>query len=158
MNGTSKRGATIRYRCAACGSMSRAALSKDLARFACSNCSRQTNVPKSVFQGEHLVACARCGCPDLFSRKDFSPRLGLAIVIAGALASGVAWAYYRQYLAVGILLMVALLDLAFYHLVGAVVQCYACHAQHRHLGRTQPYIPFNLETHEKYRGGLRREG
>jgi hypothetical protein len=76
--------------------MSRHPLSADVIEFACSRCGRQTKVAPNAYRGDELNSCAYCGGHEVFSRKDFSPRLGLAIVIAGALASCVAWGFYRQ--------------------------------------------------------------
>ncbi len=84
-------------------------------------------------------------------RKNFSQRLGLAIVIVGFAASSVAWGLHMIYTAYGILFATALIDVALYLTVGNLLQCYRCSAAYRDLAGWQEHEPFNLETHERLR-------
>jgi hypothetical protein len=87
----------------------------------------------------------------LFVRKDFSQRLGVAIVVAGFLISSVFWYYRMPLWTYGVLFATALIDVVLYLTVGNVLQCYRCHAQYRGLPGLEHHQPFNLETHEKHR-------
>jgi hypothetical protein len=107
----------------------------------------------SSFDGGGLVACPLCATDDLYVRKDFPQGLGLAIVVAGFLASTVYWYYERPLPALAILLASALLDMALYYLVADVTICYRCQCQTRGEGSNpgQRYLPFDLAVGERYR-------
>ena len=91
-------------------------------------------------------------------RKDFPQRLGVTIVIAGLVASCVAWYGHRVILTFVILLLSALVDLVLYWVMGSVLECYRCHAQYRGVNNLQQHGGFNLETHERYRQQAKRLG
>lgn len=70
-----------------------------------------------------LEACVVCGYDRLYSRKDFNSRVGLAIVVVGAVLS--PWTY-------GLSLLACMgLDYGLYHFVPEITVCYACNAIHR---------------------------
>jgi hypothetical protein len=100
---------------------------------------------------EPLSTCPQCGCRDLFIRKDFPQKLGLALVIlaGGAFLVLAAW---RQTFWIGaaILLGAAVVDALLYAVVGKVTVCYRCRSEF-----TGPLNPahegFELSTAEKYR-------
>ena len=118
---------------------------------ACPQCdwkqSRAVEVPSEGPPDECLV----CGCKELFIRKNFSQRLGVAVVVIAAVSSAVAWAYYMWYTAYGILFAAALLDLYLYFTIGNLLQCYRCHTEYRGLPHLDDHAAFSLETHERYR-------
>lgn len=62
---------------------------------------------KRVTADEPLDECLVCGCKELFIRKNFSQRLGVAVVVIAATSSAIAWAYYMWYTAYGILFAAA---------------------------------------------------
>jgi len=140
----------ITFACPECEQTSRQPIQADQA-LACSACGwRQTFAPEPLTAGK-LERCLVCGCGELFVRKNFSQRLGVAIVVVAAISSAVAWGFHMWYTTYAILFGAALLDLALYVLVGNLLQCYRCHAEYRGLAGLDQHVPFNLETHERYR-------
>ena len=101
------------------------------------------------------IACGRCGhvLPLAFSRrspqrrgrrrvssvrrrrfllrKDFDPKLGLTVVIVGALISAVFYWFGEDLIAYGILAGAAVIDLIVYGRLGDVTVCYRCHSEFR---------------------------
>jgi hypothetical protein len=102
---------------------------------------------------EPITTCPQCGCRDLFIRKNFPQKLGLALVLvaAGAFVILAAW---RQTFWIGamVLCVAALVDAALYVLVGKLTVCYRCRSEFA--GPIHPeHHGFELATAEKYRGG-----
>lgn len=93
--------------------------------------------------------CAVCGGGELFVRKDFPQRLGVAIVAVFGLA---AIYFFRISVmhAWGVLALAAMLDLVIYALVGKVTTCYACRAEYRKCDLNPRHEGFDLATSEKY--------
>ncbi len=140
----------ITFACPACEHASRIPLERGTA-VACPQCDwRQTTSSELSVEG-CLDECLVCGCQELFIRKNFSQRIGVAIVIVAAGSSALAWAYYMWYTAYGILFAAALLDLYLYFTVGNLLQCYRCGTEYRGLPHLDDHEAFSLETHEKYR-------
>jgi len=107
-----------------------------------------TNTP--AMRDDHRVdACAVCRSRELFIRKDFPQRLGLAIVIVFGLLAvyfftiSVVWAW-------GVLTLAVLIDLVIYFVTGQVTTCYACRAEYRKCPLNPAHEGFDLATSEKY--------
>jgi hypothetical protein len=64
-------------------------------------------------------------------RKDFDPKVGLAVVIAGATVSAVFYWFGRDLIAYGILAGAALTDLIVYGRLRDLTVCYRCHSEFR---------------------------
>lgn len=114
---------------------------------ACGRCGR--DIPLSI--GEALRAdsavdrCPVCGGTDFYSRKDFDPKIGLTVVIIGALISAVFYWFGRDFIAYGILGFAALIDLVVYGRLKDLTVCYRCHSEFR--GAYQRRAPaFDLHT------------
>ena len=101
---------------------------------------------------EPLNACPDCGCRDLFIRKDFPQRVGLAIVIAAALAF-LFFAARRQsfYLGIWVLIAAAAIDAMLYALVPRLTVCYRCRREFRDVPINPDHEGFELAIGEKYR-------
>ena len=101
---------------------------------------------------ESLSACPKCGCTDLFVRKDFPQKLGLAIVVVAAVAF-LALASRPRYFYLGALVLVAavVIDAAIYLFVGKVTVCYRCRAEFRNVPVNPEHEGFDLAVAEKYR-------
>lgn len=70
-----------------------------------------------------LPCCAVCGYDRLYSQKDFNRKLGLAVVVVGAVLS--PWTY-------GLSLVVCMgLDYGLYRFVPEITVCYGCSTIHR---------------------------
>ena len=102
--------------------------------------------------------CVTCPSTELFVRKDFPQRLGVAIVVAGFAASSVAWYHHLVFWTFGILFFTALIDVLLYLIMGNVLECYRCHAQYRGLSALTGHAGFDLEIHERYRQQAARAG
>ncbi|NOT02509.1 MAG: hypothetical protein HOP29_18030 [Phycisphaerales bacterium] len=104
---------------------------------------------ESIRCGHSVDRCTVCGGTELFIRKDFPQRVGLAVVVVAGLAS-VYFLRTNFMLAYAILAAAVLVDLAFYLVIGKVTTCYACRAEYRG-GRLNPaHEGFDLATSEKY--------
>ena len=90
-------------------------------------------------------ACPICRGADFYTRKDFDPKVGLAVVVIGALISAVFYWFGRDLIAYGILAFAVLVDLAVYGRLKEVTVCYRCHSEFRgEYPRTAP--AFDLHT------------
>jgi hypothetical protein len=98
-----------------------------------------------------LRRCLICPGTELFARKDFPQRLGVAIVVAGFAASCVTWAWRLLVPTFAILFATALLDVVLYLLMPECLTCYRCAARYRGDGVADDVGGFDLETHEKHR-------
>ena len=98
-----------------------------------------------------LRRCLVCPGTELFARKDFPQRLGVAIVVAGFAASCVTWAGRLLVPTFAILFATALLDVILYLLMPECLTCYRCGARYRGDGVADDVGGFDLETHEKHR-------
>jgi hypothetical protein len=113
----------------------------------CGRCG--TDIPVSfsdaVRADRTVDACPVCGGADFYTRKDFNPRVGLGVVIAGALVSAVFYWFGRDLIAYSILGGAALIDLIVYGRLKEVTVCYRCHTEFRGAyPRTAP--AFDLHT------------
>lgn len=75
--------------------------------------------------------CPVCAGGDFYVRKDFDPKLGLAVVVVGGLISAVFYWFERDFLAYGVLGGAALIDLLIYGRLKNVSVCYRCHTEFR---------------------------
>ena len=106
---------------------------------------------------EPLTTCPKCGCADLFVRKDFPQKLGLAIVVVAAVAF-LALASRPRYFYLGALVLAAaaIADAVIYLFVGRVTVCYRCRAEFRDVPVNPNHEAFELAVAEKYRNSTAR--
>jgi hypothetical protein len=99
-----------------------------------------------------LTTCPECGCRDLFVRKDFPQKIGLAIVVVAA-AAFVVLSVRRATMYVGVLVLLGafLVDAMLYLFVPRVTVCYRCRAEFRGLAVNPDHEGFELAVGEKYR-------
>jgi len=96
--------------------------------------------------------CLMCGCDDLWRQKDFSPKLGVAIVGLGIGLSTIAYYNYWYQASLAILVVFALFDMLLYAVMSDVLVCYRCGASHRRTNLEKAEHPaFDLEVNERYR-------
>ncbi len=113
----------------------------------CGGCERAIalNVTDTVSAGTGVDRCPVCEGPDFYIRKDFDPKLGLAVIITGALISAGFYWFGLDLIAYGILGAAALLDLIAYGRLKDLTICYRCHTEFR--GEYTPSAPiFDLHT------------
>ncbi|HEY3043033.1 MAG TPA: hypothetical protein VGJ39_03360 [Vicinamibacterales bacterium] len=89
--------------------------------------------------------CPVCDGEDFYGRKDFDPKIGLTVVIVGALISAGFYWFGRDLIAYSILAAAALIDLVVYGRLKDLTVCYRCHTEFRGAyPRTAP--AFDLHT------------
>lgn len=128
-----------------------------------------SGLPVTAAEAPPEVRCGRCGqvillsvtddlradrvvdtCPvccggDFYIRKDFDPKLGLTVVVIGALISATFYFFGLDLIAYGVLAMAALVDLFVYRRLGDLSVCYRCHTEFR--GRYRRTVShFDLHT------------
>jgi hypothetical protein len=109
------------------------------------------HIPAGAVSDERVERCVVCPSTELYARKDFPQRLGVALVVIGFVLSSVAWANYQVFWTFAILFVTALVDLVLYLAMGESLTCYRCHAQYRGSREIERHGGFDLETHERYR-------
>jgi len=99
----------------------------------CGGCGRDIPLALSpaVRSDSAVDRCPICSGTDFYIRKDFNPRVGLTVVIIGALISGVFYWFGRDIVAYSILASAALIDLIVYGRLKDVTVCYRCHSEFR---------------------------
>ena len=142
---------TLTYRCTTCKTASTHEFDDLTSQLTCPHCQTTLKTSSGALQGGELVACLVCPCDDLFLRKDFPQRLGVAIVTVGLGLSCVTWMFHMLIGTFAILFLTALIDLVLFMLMGDVVECYRCHAQYRGTENTESLEGFDLEIHERHR-------
>jgi hypothetical protein len=98
-----------------------------------------------------LPACAACGNPEPYKKKDFPHGLGMGILVLACVAATVTYARHEFYTTWAILIGSALFDGLLYLWVKDVIVCYRCQAHHRGVPANAAHQPFELTTHERYR-------
>ena len=100
-----------------------------------------------------LSGCPRCGCRDLFIRRDFPQKLGVGIVVAAGLAFLILARWPHTFVwGVGVLVAATLADVALALFVPKVTVCYRCRAEFRGVPLNPKHSGFELAVAEKYRG------
>ncbi len=109
--------------------------------------------PKVSQPGGGLSVCPECGCRDLFIRKDFPQKAGLAVVALAGTAFLVLSARPRTfYIGVWVLVAATLVDALLYFVVRKITVCYRCRAEFREAPINPEHRGFELAVAEKYRG------
>jgi hypothetical protein len=113
----------------------------------CGRCGRDVDLAVSdAIRADRAVdRCPVCAGADFYVRKDFDPKIGLTVVIIGALVSAGFYGFGQDLIAYGILASAALIDLVVYGRLKDVTVCYRCHSEFRGVySRTAP--AFDLHT------------
>ena len=113
----------------------------------CGRCGREIplHVTAAVRDDRAVDRCPVCDGGEFYIRKDFDPKLGLTVVIIGALISGTFYWYGRDLIAYSILAAAALIDLVVYGRLKDVTVCYRCHSEFRG-GYERTASAFDLHT------------
>jgi len=103
------------------------------AAIACGGCGREIalTLGDAVGADRAVDRCPVCGGRDFYARKDFNPKVGLTVVVIGALVSGGFYWFGRDLIAYSILAGAALLDLVVYGRLKDLTVCYRCHTEFR---------------------------
>lgn len=141
----------VAFACPHCDATTQVEFSSNTTELACVHCGQKLETAQGAVVAEKVDRCLVCGSQELFIRKDFSQRLGVAIIATGFIASTITWFYYWRIATYCILFGSALLDVVLYFMVSNVLECYRCHSQYRGIPGLDTYEPFSLEVHEKHR-------
>src|SRR6266446_7073643 len=102
-------------------------------------------------KAQYLTVCPRCGCRDLFVRKDFPQKIGLAIVIMAGMAFLILAARATTFRwGVWVLVAAVVVDAVLYFFVPRVTTCYRCRADFRRVPVNPKHGAFELAVGEKY--------
>jgi DNA-directed RNA polymerase subunit RPC12/RpoP len=141
----------VTYSCPGCSRAVREGVTADSRTLDCPHCHQQIAIPADAIEGQQIHRCLVCPSRDLYARKDFPQRLGVALVVIGFVGSSIAWANYHVLWTFAILFGTALADLLLYIVMGESLTCYRCSAQYRSFEEIERHGGFDLETHERYR-------
>jgi len=89
------------------------------------------DVSDEVRRDSAVDRCPVCSGTDFYIRKDFNPKVGLTVVIIGALISAVFYWFQQDLIAYSILAAAALIDLVVYGRLKDLTVCYRCHSEFR---------------------------
>jgi hypothetical protein len=121
----------VTYNCPSCHRTTRSQLPPEIKTIACTHCAAEISVPPNAIAGRQIHRCLVCPSTELFARKDFPQKLGVALVAIGFVGSSIAWFNYQVMWTFAILFVTALVDLVLYIVMGESLTCYRCHAQYR---------------------------
>ena len=142
---------SVTYSCPDCEGRLKASFDDQAVSATCATCARQSSILAPEYEDGRLRRCLVCPSNELFVRKDFPQRLGVAIVVTGFVASCVTWANHHVLATFAILFGTALIDVVLYLVMGDMLECYRCHAQYRGIPDLDEYERFDLEVHERHR-------
>jgi DNA-directed RNA polymerase subunit RPC12/RpoP len=99
----------------------------------CGRCGREIplTISADLRHDDAVDACPVCQGRDFYTRKDFDPKVGLAIIVIGALVSAVFFWFGRDLIAYSLLGVAVLVDLAVYGRLKDLTVCYRCHSEFR---------------------------
>ncbi|MCA9231398.1 MAG: hypothetical protein KDA57_12150 [Planctomycetales bacterium] len=141
----------VTYACPACHGGVRADFDAQTRELCCDHCGAKLAVAEDAVEGNRVCRCLVCPSADLFIRKDFPQRVGVALVGVGIVGSSIAWYYSNLTWTFGLLFATALADVLLYSFVGNALMCYRCDSQYRGVAEMEAHGNFDLEIHEKYR-------
>jgi hypothetical protein len=123
----------IILKCPGCGAKLELDVAQAPGGVRCGGCGREMPVHLTTAVREDRVvdACPLCVGADFYVRKDFDPKVGLTVVIIGALISAGFYWFGLDLIAYSVLAGAALIDLVIYRRLGDVTVCYRCHAEFR---------------------------
>jgi len=105
----------------------------------------QLRISEAIRHNSGLDSCPVCQGADFYTRKDFDPKVGLTIIIAGAVVSAVFYWFGRDVIAYSLLAAAALIDLVVYGRLEDLAVCYRCHTEFRG-GPARSPSAFDLHT------------
>ena len=137
----------ILVKCPKCDASLPVAAAESPTTIACGRCKSQIGLSFSdnLESDSHVDRCPVCGGSDFYLRKDFDPKVGLAVVVFGALVSGGFYWFDMDLVAYGVLACAVVVDLIVYQRLGDVTVCYRCHSEFRGAYR-RTAAAFDLHT------------
>jgi DNA-directed RNA polymerase subunit RPC12/RpoP len=117
------------------------------ARIACGRCGREIvlNLSDALGADREVDRCPVCSGADFYLRKDFDPKIGVAVIVVNVLISALFYWFGLDLVAYGVLAAAALVDLVVYNRLKDVTICYRCHSEFRG-GYRRTAQAFDLHT------------
>ena len=124
---------TIIAKCPKCDARLPISAADGPASIKCGRCGRELpmDFSEAVRADRGVDRCPVCSGTDFYIRKDFNPKVGLTVVVIGALISGVFYWFGEDLIAYSILAGAALIDLIVYGRLKDLTVCYRCHSEFR---------------------------
>ena len=99
----------------------------------CGGCGRELylDVSAAIREDRAVDRCPVCSGTDFYRRKDFNPKIGVTVVVIGALISAVFYWFNLDLVAYSVLGAAALIDLFVYGRLKDLTVCYRCHSEFR---------------------------
>src|SRR5437899_12659010 len=99
----------------------------------CGRCGKEIplQVSEALRTDGRVDKCPVCDGGDFYIRKDFDPKVGLTVVVVGALISAVFYWFGRDLIDYSVLGSAALIDLVVYGRLTALTICSRCRSQFR---------------------------
>jgi hypothetical protein len=132
----------IAFACPACGREAVAGLD---GAGSCPHCAAATRleIPDALKATRLVESCPACQNLLLYVQRDFNQKVGLAVVVAGAVLAPFTPFYSSLFVA-------AAVDAGLYALLPDVTVCYRCHAHLRGFARNPQHHAFDLHLAEQY--------
>jgi DNA-directed RNA polymerase subunit RPC12/RpoP len=137
----------MEYLCTGCSQANELESGDTEKKIVCSSCGKQYGSFSEFLEAGQIQHCMICRCRDLYTQKDFNRKLGVGIVLIGAIL-----APFTKLIS---LLICALIDLALYRLLPLITICYRCRAIYRGFPLNSRHTGFNLGIHDHYRSAER---
>jgi hypothetical protein len=136
------RAPEIAFRCPHCAAEATAGAD---GRGRCPACGAATELPVSPsLRDERIVdRCPACAGEQLYVQRDFNQKVGLGVVVIGAVLAPFT-PYYSS------LFVAALVDAALYAVLPEITICYRCLAHFRGFRRNPRHEAFDLHIAEQY--------
>lgn len=114
-------------------------------------CGWETPVADGAIEESQITKCPLCSTDEMYLQKDFPERIGVLIVVVGAVLATIAWAMYSWVWTFGILFGTFIVDWILFHTRRNVTVCYRCLAQFRNMQENPRHQPFDLAIGERFR-------
>ena len=132
----------IAFACRACGGEAVSGLD---GRGRCSGCGKESDlaIPPALRDTRVVERCPACESGLLYVQRDFNQKVGLGVVVVGAILAPFT-PFYSS------LIVAALVDAGLYLLLPEITVCYRCHAHLRGFARNPKHQAFDLHLAEQY--------
>jgi hypothetical protein len=137
-----RRGPEIAFPCPACGGEAVCGLD---GQGQCRSCAATPalTVPAATRASRVVERCPACDSALLYVQRDFNQKVGLGIVVLGAVLAPFT-PFYSS------LMVAALVDAGLYALLPEITVCYRCQAHFRGFARNPRHQAFDLHIAEQY--------